>query len=93
MDLKLLGATFVSVFLAELGDKTQLATLSLASAGSSRWAIFLGSSLALITTSAIAVLGGEAIARVVPPVWIQRVAGLSFFAIGGWLLWKARAGG
>jgi putative Ca2+/H+ antiporter (TMEM165/GDT1 family) len=91
MHFKLVLATFGAVFLAELGDKTQLATLSLASAGQSRWAVFIGSATALVATSAIAVLGGEALTRVVSPLSIKRAAGVLFLAIGAWTLWSARA--
>jgi Ca2+/H+ antiporter, TMEM165/GDT1 family len=82
MDFKLFLATFASIFLAELGDKTQLATLSLSAGSASRWTVFLASSLALVLTSAIAVLGGEALARVVPPNVIQRAAGALFVVLG-----------
>ena len=82
MDWKLLSSTFALVFLAELGDKTQLATLSLAASGRSRWLVFLGAAAALATTSAIAVLVGEGLARLVPPIWIKRVAGLAFLVMG-----------
>jgi putative Ca2+/H+ antiporter (TMEM165/GDT1 family) len=82
MDLKLLVTTFAAIFLAELGDKTQLATLTLSASGSSRWTVFIGSSLALVCTSAIAVLGGEMLARAVPPIWIQRAAGGLFIVLG-----------
>ena len=82
MDLRLLASTFGLVFLAELGDKTQLATLSLAASGQSRLAVFLGSAGALVVTSGIAVLAGEALARAVPAVWIQRAAGLAFIVMG-----------
>ena len=92
MDLKLMGTTFIAVFLAELGDKTQLATLTFASSGSSRWAVFLGSAAALVCTSALAVLGGEAVARLVPPVLIKRIAGLAFVVIGLWVLVSTRRG-
>lgn len=91
MDWKLFGSTFLAVFLAEMGDKTQLATLSLASSGSSRWLVFAASALALVSTSAIAVLAGEAIARHVPPVWIKRVAGGLFIVLGVLMLAKAKA--
>ena len=89
MDWKILGTTFGAVFLAELGDKTQLATLSFATSGTARMPVFLGSALALVCTSAIAVFGGEAIARVVPPRILQRVAGFLFLIIGAWVLWGA----
>jgi putative Ca2+/H+ antiporter (TMEM165/GDT1 family) len=82
MDLRLFASTFALVFLAELGDKTQLATLSLAASGRSRLMVFLGSAAALIVTSAIAVLVGEAVARVVPAVWIRRAAGAGFIIMG-----------
>ena len=82
MDLKLLLSTFGLVFLAELGDKTQLATLSLAASGQSRLAVFLGAAAALITSSLVAVLAGETLARLVPPVWIHRAAGVGFIVMG-----------
>jgi putative Ca2+/H+ antiporter (TMEM165/GDT1 family) len=91
MDWKLFASTFGAIFLAEIGDKTQLATLSLAAGGSSRWVVFAGSALALVAASAIAVLAGEALTRVVPPVWIKRGAGALFIVLGILFL-LARAG-
>ena len=88
MDWKLFLTSFGVVFLAEVGDRTQLATLALASGGSSRWAVFLGSSLALIAASAIAVVAGEALVRVVPVLWLQRGAGVLCLAVGAWLVWS-----
>lgn len=82
MDWKLLLTTFVSIFAAEIGDKTQLATLSMASGGSSRWVVFLGASLALVATSAIAVIGGEALSRMIPPFWMKKIAGAMFLVLG-----------
>ncbi len=82
MDLKLFSSTFALIFLAELGDKTQLAALSLTASGKSRLVIFLASSAALVATSALAVLLGDALARVVPEIWIKRVAGVGFLAMG-----------
>lgn len=82
MDWKLLASTFGVVFLAELGDKTQLATLSLAAGGSSRWVVFAGSAAALVATSAIAVVAGEALSRIVSPEWLKRGAGVMFLVLG-----------
>lgn len=81
MDWKLFASTFAAIFLAEMGDKTQLATMSL-SAGSSRWVVFAAAATALVATSAVAVIAGEAVARVVPAVWVKRGAGLLFIALG-----------
>jgi putative Ca2+/H+ antiporter (TMEM165/GDT1 family) len=93
MDLKLFATTFVAVFIAELGDKTQLATLSFAASAQSRWTIFLGSALALVATSAIAVVFGEALAKVVSPRVLQRLAGGLFLVVGVWVLYTSfRAG-
>ena len=86
MDLRLFLSTFGLVFLAELGDKTQLATLSLAASGRSRLTVFLGAAAALVVTSAIAAVAGEAAARWVPAVWIQRIAGAGFLVMGVLLL-------
>ena len=87
MDWKLMATTFGAVFLAELGDKTQLATLAFSASGSSRWAVFAGSALALVCTSALAVLFGEALTRVVSPRTLQRAAGVAFLVVGAWVLW------
>jgi putative Ca2+/H+ antiporter (TMEM165/GDT1 family) len=82
MDWKLFLSTFGAVFLAELGDKTQLATLSLAAGGRSRLVVFAGAALALCATSAIAVAVGAGLTRVVPPIWIRRLAGALFIVLG-----------
>jgi Ca2+/H+ antiporter, TMEM165/GDT1 family len=86
MDLKTVLSTFGVVFLAELGDKTQLATLALSTSGRSRWAVLVGAATALVLTSVIAVVAGEAIARVVPPVWLRRGSGALMIALGALLL-------
>ena len=75
-------AAFGAVFVAELGDKTQLATLSMSAGQTSKWAVFLGSALALCATSAIAVVGGGLITRVVSPLWLRRIAGAVFLGMG-----------
>jgi putative Ca2+/H+ antiporter (TMEM165/GDT1 family) len=85
----LLFTTFVSVFIAELGDKTQLATLALSADAPSahgRLYVFAGASLALIATSAIGVLAGAAMGKLLSPVVIQRAAGVLFVALGAWML-------
>lgn len=86
MAWKLLATTFATVFLAELGDKTQLTTMSLAASGSSPWIVFAGSALALIAASALAAFAGEAVTRVVSPVWIRRAAGGLFVVLGAYFL-------
>lgn len=82
MEWKLLVTTFATIFLAELGDKTQIATLSFASTGTSRWTVFVAASLALISTTAIAVIVGEGLGRVVSPLLLRRAAGLLFVVLG-----------
>ena len=86
MDVKTLLTTFVTVLLAELGDKTQLATLSLASGARSRLTVFLGAASALVVSSALAAVGGEALSRLVPAVWLRRGAGTLMVGLGVWLL-------
>lgn len=90
MDLKLLGTVFITVFIAELGDKTQLATLLYASDGnSSKLTVFLGASLALIMTSAIGVLIGAAVGQWINPRYLAWFAGFGFIGIGLWTLLRA----
>lgn len=86
MDWNVFASTFVAIFLAEMGDKTQLATMSMASGQSARWTVFFASALALVATSAIAVLTGEGLSRVIPAVWIRRAAGVLFLVIGLYFL-------
>lgn len=91
MDWRLVVTTFATVFLAELGDKTQLATLTFAtSSPGAKWAVFLGSAAALVLCSALAVVGGELISRVVSPNVLKRIAGVAFVLIGIWVLWGTR---
>ncbi len=86
-ELKLFATIFATVFVAELGDKTQLATLLFAADREvSRWLVFLGASLALVATSALGVLAGGLVARHVSPGVLHTVAGVGFVAIGLWTL-------
>lgn len=90
MDPKLVLTVFGTVFLAELGDKTQLATLLFASRpGSNLVAVFVAASLALVTTTAIGVLAGAAVANYVQPKHLNYLAGVGFILIGVWTLWRA----
>jgi putative Ca2+/H+ antiporter (TMEM165/GDT1 family) len=89
MDTKLFATVFVTVFLAELGDKTQLATLLYAAdANNPKLTIFFASAAALVLTSAIGVAAGSILAQYVNPRLLNVVAGLGFIAVGAWTLWK-----
>lgn len=90
MDLKVLATVFASVFIAELGDKTQLATLLFAAdKQTSKLTVFVGASLALILTSAIGVGAGSIASQYVSEKTLQVIAGIGFIAIGLWTLVKA----
>ncbi len=93
MDLKILLTTFGMVFLAELGDKTQVATFCLsADCEGSRWSVFFGSASALVLSALLAVVFGDAIGRVIPPVAIKFAAGTFFLVAGIWTLVSAFRG-
>ena len=90
MDLKLLLTVFATVFVAELGDKTQLATLLFAADREvSKMTVFLGASLALILTSALGVLAGGLVSDIIQPRYLAYIAGAGFILIGVWTLWAA----
>lgn len=89
MDLKLLLTTFGLVFLAELGDKTQLATFCFSADCDSRLSVFLGSAGALVLSSLIAVFLGAALSRVISPAMIKTGAGVFFIVVGIWTLYSA----
>ena len=83
------GAVFLStattVFLAELGDKTQLAALLLSAESGRPVVVFVGASLALVASSLVGVVLGRWLARLVPPEQLERAAGLLMVALGLWL--------
>jgi putative Ca2+/H+ antiporter (TMEM165/GDT1 family) len=87
-----LWSIFVTVFLAELGDKTQLATLLFAADPQvSRVGVFCASAGALVLSSVLAVLIGGQLSSIVFPRVLKIVAGIGFVVIGGWLLFEVRS--
>lgn len=92
MDLKTFGIVFATVFLAELGDKTQLATVLFASRPSaSLFTVFAGAAAALLLSSGLAVAAGSALSAYVDARVLAYVAGVGFILIGGWTLMQAAA--
>ncbi len=87
MDWKILATVFATIFIAELGDKTQLATvLYAADKEVSKWTVFVGASLALIVASAIGVGAGGIVSQHLSERLLRTVAGIGFIAIGIWTL-------
>ena len=86
MDFKVLVTTFGMIFLAELGDKTQLATLCFSAECKSRLAVFIGSSAALVVTSLLAVLVGAGLSSVFPTNYVKMGAGVLFVVLGLWMI-------
>ena len=89
MDLRIVATVFGALFLAELGDKTQLAVISLVAAGQPAIAVFTGASLALVASTAMAVLGGEGLLRLIPAEVLQLVAAAIFIVVGVLVGWEA----
>jgi len=87
MDLRLFATVFTTIFIAELGDKTQLATLLYAAdASHPKFTVFVAAAAALVLTSALGVLGGAIISELVSPKVIRWVAGSGFIAVGLWVI-------
>lgn len=82
MDLRVLLTTFGIIFLAEMGDKTQLAAMTMAADSKRPWAVFIGASLALAVVSGLGILVGSLIGDYLPVVWVKRVAATAFIVIG-----------
>ena len=92
MEYKVLATVFAAVFIAELGDKTQLATMLFAADKEvSKLTIFIGASLALILASGIGVLAGSAISQYISEKHLNYIAGIGFIGIGIWTLFRAQA--
>jgi len=82
MDWRVFLTTFGVIFLAEMGDKTQLAAMTMAAQTKRPWAVFIAAALALTAVSAIGVVVGSVVGDYVPLIWVKRVAALSFIVIG-----------
>ena len=90
LEYKTLLTVFAAVFVAELGDKTQLATMLFASDKEvNKLTIFLGASLALVLASAIGVLAGGLISNYISEKHLNYIAGFGFITIGAWTLLRA----
>jgi Ca2+/H+ antiporter, TMEM165/GDT1 family len=93
MDWKIFFMAFGSIFLAELGDKTQLATMTFSSQAKSPWIVFAAAALALTLSSFLAVMVGQVLEKYIPAHYLKIGAGASFVIIGGWLLFSVLRGG
>ena len=82
MDWRVTLTTFGIIFLAELGDKTQIAAMTMAAQKKRPWEVFLGASIALAAVSAVGIIVGTALGQYLPVEWIKRVAGAAFVIIG-----------
>jgi putative Ca2+/H+ antiporter (TMEM165/GDT1 family) len=90
VDWKVFATVFGTVFLAELGDKTQLATVLFASKGAvSLWTIFFAASAALVLTSAVGVAAGALVSQYLNPKYLSYAAGIGFIVIGAWTIYQA----
>ena len=90
MLITLLFTTFVAVFLAEMGDKTQLTTITLSSTTNKPLAVFIGSSVALILATLLGALAGGSIANLIPAFLLKLLSGIVFLIIGIKLLAESR---
>jgi len=85
VDWKVFLTTFGTIFLAELGDKTQLAAILMTSKTKLPLSVFMGASLALCLVTLVGVLFGEGLIAVIPQNILKKVAALAFIAIGLWM--------
>ncbi|MGB9723443.1 MAG: TMEM165/GDT1 family protein [Chloroflexia bacterium] len=92
MDWDVLLSTFGLLFLAELGDKTQLAVIAQVCRYGRPWAVFLGASLALTGVTALGAVAGQLVGGLVSGEWVRYLAAGGFLAMGVFLLWEMRAG-
>jgi putative Ca2+/H+ antiporter (TMEM165/GDT1 family) len=82
MDWKIFGTAFVTLLLAEMGDKTQLAVITMTASTESKVSVFLGAALALVTVTLLGVLVGGALTQWVPANLLQQIVALAFIIIG-----------
>jgi len=82
MDWRVFLTTFGVIFLAEMGDKTQLAAMTMAAQTKRPWAVFIAAALARTAVSAIGVVVGSGIGDYIPLMWVKRFAAIAFILIG-----------
>jgi Ca2+/H+ antiporter, TMEM165/GDT1 family len=82
MEWKIFGTAFLTLFLAELGDKTQLAVITMTAKTDNKLSVFLGASVALVVVTLLGVLAGGVLTQFVPAEWLQRIVALAFIVIG-----------
>lgn len=82
MEWKLFFTAFATLFLAEMGDKTQLAVITMTSNAESRLSVFLGAALALVLVTLLGVVFGSVLNEYIPGEWLQRIAAIAFILIG-----------
>ena len=82
MDWRVFLTTFCVIFLAEMGDKTQLAAMTMTAQTKKPWAVFLAASIALTAVSAIGIVAGSVLGNYLPLEWIKRLAAVAFIVIG-----------
>ena len=82
MDWKVFATAFITLFLAELGDKTQLAVITMTASTESKLSIFLGASLGLVAVTLVGVVVGGVVSQYVPTEWLQRIVAAAFIVIG-----------
>lgn len=82
MEWKIFGTAFLTLFLAELGDKTQLAVITMSANTDKKIAVFLGASAALVVVTLLAVLFGGILTQYIPTEWLQRIVASAFILIG-----------
>jgi Ca2+/H+ antiporter, TMEM165/GDT1 family len=86
--LAVFGSTFLTIFLSEMGDKTQLATLLMTAQSQSPWVVFVGASTALVATSLLGCLLGRWLANRISPQILNKAAGVSMLLIAAQLVWE-----
>jgi len=82
MDWKIFGTAFLTLFVAELGDKTQLAVITMAASTESKLSVFLGAALGLVAVTLVGVLVGGVLSQYVPTEWLQRIVAAAFIILG-----------
>lgn len=89
MDWRVFFTAFSALFVAEMGDKTQLAVFCLTAQSRAPWAVFLGASAALVAVTMIGVLFGGLVTSIVQPRHLRLGAGILFVGIGCYTIWEA----